>query len=718
MHSTTTESEAVEPVFPTLKIENKVLVVKGKTLPLYSGGFEYWRLERQRWKMLLERIQRLGFRIISTSLPWSIHEVSPGNFDFGTLDERRDLDSFLTLCNEQDVQVLIRPGPGINVELANFGFPDWVVKDPAIQARSAQDTPVVIPAGPSPFPFPSYASTKFHELVSNYLDILCPYLKRHISTDGPIIGLQIDNELSIPFMNGPFNADYSPGSIRWYHDFLQKKYENVEMLNEAHRTRCSSFEQVTPPRALIDREREALPRYLDWVEFQEYYISRALNKITSLFWVREIRGIFTFHNTRNATPKLPLNVIQVERELDIQGAGLYLGCKQYEQIRKGALYLGATSRLPFLVEAGMGIWPWGPPLNPEDQQYALLVGLMHGFRGFNIQMLVERDFWLGSPISRLGQRRDKLYPFLNRLLDVLETIQFSSLSRPVNILLLHNLECERLQAVAGSANYVTDFLGIPPELLVSENSFNFTNTIQQAYPTFWEALYMGLSRTKIPFQIGDTNLNLEDLSKYKVIFLPTYDFMSEQLQEKILNYVEQGGTAIIGPEIPFLGTDMRTCDRISETCKLSVQSPRRPLIGFSSILRIVKNEVKVGRRTVGMVASHGKGKIVYLGISFPIIDNRGDAVEIGEMLTYILQYFGQHPQGDTKSPSVDEVFLGIRGTRVIFLSNSTNQPQSIGIQVSQRIKFNDAWTGEQLEGRGSREIPLPPYGIRILEVRR
>jgi hypothetical protein len=434
--------------------------------------------------------------------------------------------------------------------------------------------------------------------------------------------------------------------------------------------------------------------------------------------MREIRGVFTFHNTRSVTSNLPLNTLRVEREVDLQGVGLYLGRNDYEQIRKGALYLSASSRLPFLAEAGMGIWPWGPPINPEDQQYALLIGLMHGIRGFNVQMLVGRDFWLGSPISRLGQRRDKLYPFLNRLLNVLDTIQFSSILRTANVLLLHNLEYERLRSVTRSANYITNILGIPPELLVSDSSFNFTNTIQRVYPAFWEALYWGLTRTKVPFQIGDTDFSLERLSKYKVIFLPTYDFMSEQLQDKLLKYVEQGGTAIIGPELPFLGTNMRTCETLAETSKQEVQSPRRPLIGFSSILRIEKNEVKVGRRTVGKVTSYGKGKFVYLGISFPLIDNRDDAVEIGEMLTYILQQFSQHPQGDTKSPSVDEVFLGIRGTRIIFLSNSTNQPQSVGLQVSQRIRFQDAWTGEQLVGRGPREMSLPPFGIRILEVSR
>ncbi|MFX1475547.1 MAG: hypothetical protein ACFFCO_08760, partial [Promethearchaeota archaeon] len=151
-------------------------------------------------------------------------------------------------------------------------------------------------------------------------------------------------------------------------------------------------------------------------------------------------------------------------------------------------------------------------------------------------------------------------------------------------------------------------------------------------------------------------------------------------------------------------------------CKLEVQGPRRPLIGFSSVLRLEENEVKVGSRSVGMVASHGKGKVVYLGIAFPLINYRGDAGEIGDMVSYLLQQFNQQPQGDTKSPSVDEVFLGLRSARVVFLSNSTNQPQSVGIQVPQRIKLRDAWTGEELAGRGPRELPLPPYDIRILEL--
>ena len=701
---------------PAPKIERYSLRVDGALLPLYSGSVDYWRTDRQVWGKLLDAVRGLGFRIISACVPWNIHETPDRRFDFGTGDERKDLDAFLTLCYEKKLYVIVRPGPAVSAAVATLGFPERILGNPAIQAQSAQGTQVIIPAPPVPFPMPSYASEQFYDEVSKYFDAVCPILTRHQTPGGPVIGIQVDNELPLLFMHGPFSADYSPAALRWYQEFLGSKYSSIDGLNQAYRTRYTSFPEVPPPRALATSEREALPRYLDWVQFQEYYVVLALSVIASLLWARGVRGLLTHHNVESIYPRLPLKPLDTEKELDVQGVGLHLGRNDYDVIRRGALYMTTVSRLPFLAKASMGSYPWRLALTPEDQQFALLVALMYGFRGFNIHMLVEGNRWMGSPIERTGERNDKAYAFLQRLLSVLDSLQFNTLQRTIPVLLLRNFEYERLETLCGGANWITNLLGIPPSLLMSTKTFSYSETIQLAYPAHWDALYWGLTRSKIPFQIGDTDLDRPALSHYRAVLLPTYDYMSEELQRKLVEYVERGGVAIIGPELPYLGTDMRACSVLSDILDYQVTSTRAPLVGLHDSLSFDAGAVRLGSRLAGKAVSYGRGTLIYLGAAFPLTTRRDEATDAERIVTQALQPLQLSPVGDLRAPLVDETHWGTRAPSVVFLANSSNQPQSVEVQVPQRFHLRDAWTGEMMADRGVQEVELLPYQAKILEV--
>ncbi len=563
---------------------------------------------------------------------------------------------------------------------------------------------------------PSYASEKFYDEVSKFFDMISPIFARHLSPEGPIIGVQIDNDLPFLFMNGPFSADYSPHALRWYYEFLTGKYPSIGGLNRAYRTRYSSFTQVEPPRALATTEREALPRYLDWMEFQEYYVGLALSVLASLLWSRGVRGIITSHNTRQTYPKLPLNVSRTERELDFQGVGLYLDQSHYDIIRRSALYLSTVSRFPYLAEGGLGSWVWGPPLKSREQQFALIVAMMFGFRGFNAHMLVERNRWLGSPISKKGETAEAHIAFLKRFLNILNSVKFHTLIRNVPVLLLRNFEYERLHRMCVNSNWLTHLIGVPSELMLSNRTFSYTETIQKAYPALWDAFYWGLTRAKIPFAIGDTDMDRPALSRHQVLFIPTFDFMSEQLQTKLLEFAERGGIVIMGPELPYLGTDMRGCTQLIDRPELKAPSTRRPLVGLHDPFTIQNDQIRVGNRRAGDIKSYGKGKFIYLGIALPPITQREDATDVESVVKQALRHMKIPQVGDKNNPSVDEIFWGVRAPRVIFQVNATNQPQSVTLNVAQRALVRNLWTGEQLSQRGPQEIALKAHDFRIFEV--
>ena len=69
-----------------IKARYNGLEIDGNLLPLFSGTFHYWRSKPADWPGIFEQIRSLGFSVIETYVPWSVHETAEGHFDFGKVD--------------------------------------------------------------------------------------------------------------------------------------------------------------------------------------------------------------------------------------------------------------------------------------------------------------------------------------------------------------------------------------------------------------------------------------------------------------------------------------------------------------------------------------------------------------------------------------------------------------------------------------------------------
>lgn len=61
--------------------------------------------------------------MLQTYVPWNVHEPKPGKYDFRGL---ANVFEFLDLCQELDLNVLLRPGPYICAEFEFGGLPWWL----------------------------------------------------------------------------------------------------------------------------------------------------------------------------------------------------------------------------------------------------------------------------------------------------------------------------------------------------------------------------------------------------------------------------------------------------------------------------------------------------------------------------------------------------------------------------------------------------------------
>ncbi|CAG0909584.1 unnamed protein product, partial [Cyprideis torosa] len=120
--------------------EGTTLMLNGKPIQLFSGAFHYYRTHPDYWRDRMRKMKACGLNAVETYVPWNLHEPEEGVFDFGQgnrdMSEFLDLDAFLSMAKEEDLFVIIRPGPYICTEWDFGGLPSYLLKDPNMEVRS------------------------------------------------------------------------------------------------------------------------------------------------------------------------------------------------------------------------------------------------------------------------------------------------------------------------------------------------------------------------------------------------------------------------------------------------------------------------------------------------------------------------------------------------------------------------------------------------------
>lgn len=669
----------------TITLNASGLELNGETLPVYSGTIHYWRLERERWPLILDQAKALGFDMIETYIPWSVHEVAPGQYDWGQDDPRKDLEAFLELCEAKGLWLLVRPGPLINAELTDFGFPNWVLLDPEVQARTALDT-IHFDAAfglhpPRPFPVPSYASEKFYALTGGWFDALAPFLKRHLAPAGCIVAVQSDNETCYLFHDQAYATDYAADSLALYRRFLAGRYSTPAALNIAYDTAYTDFSQVEPPRDCEVRVRRDIARHVDWVAYKEYQITWAVARFARMWRERGVTGVPMFHDVA-FQHYTPVDIVAMEADPDVDwvGMNLYRNREDYAGGMKRIRYLAGATRLPFVPEFGNGLWSHHPrTFEPGEHEFITLSALLHGLKAINYYMLVERDRWQGSAITRHGDLRPDRAPFYAELNAWLKRMRFWEFDRPRDVLVLFNYDAGRYAALASTGHLAhVDLLGLPSALFDVELDLGLKadpRLESEIRPGSWLAAVTDwLGARQIAYDHGDTHLTAEQLGRYPLVCLPSVDFLETCAQQALLTYVERGGHLVIGPELPTLDPALNPAALFS------------PYLGAPGTVAI------------------GAGRITW-----------ARTAEVGA----ILAGCAPRPEYVCDQPAVD-LAVHRRGTEaVLFAANPTNAALSTTLTYAGARTFVPALhVGPTLSGAGQVAFELPAYTTRVWEVRR
>ena len=667
----------------TVALTREGLLIDGKFVPVYAGAVHYWRLEKALWPKILDQVKGLGFGMIETYIPWSVHETSPGYYDWGQEDERKNIEAFMELCEAKGIWLMVRPGPLINAELTHFGFPDWVILDPAVQARTSGGSLHIDAAfglhPPHQYPVPSYASEAFFQAAGTWFDAICPIITRHLAPEGCVVAVQSDNETCYMFHEQAYATDYSAGSIALYHKYLTGRYESLEKLNGAYHSRYASFDEIDPPRDCTIEIREDVRWHLDWVAYKEYQIIYSVSRFGRMLRERGIQNVPIFHDVAYQY-RTPLDVIAMEADPHIDWVGMnqYRNKEDYAWVRRQGRYLAGSTLTPFIPELGCGIWSHHPqtPM-PDDAEFITLTTLMYGMKAFSLYMLVERERWQGCPITRKGTLRQGYAPFYQRLTAFLQDNAFWKFMRKPKVLVLFNYDLDRYNALTSTLNYShMDLLGLPQALFEVDPDLGLRWSPRAegefGSPANWfNTLTESLKVHHIDYNLADTHLDLERLRNYPVIFLPTVDFLDREAQTRLLEYVRGGGMLVIGPGMPDLDPAMQSCRVLAE----HLTAPGAVIVG--------------------------NGQLVRCGVD-----------RLAEMIPLITP-----PPVFDCDQSVIDLSLHTNGERsLLFVANPTAALVNTRLILRGATTLNSIW-GEKrtLSGKGNLPLSIPPYTVQIWE---
>lgn len=157
----------------TFAITDGQFLYDGKPTAIYSGEMHYERVPAPYWRHRLKMMKAMGLNAVATYVFWNFHEVAPGKWDWTT--DEHNLRKFVQTAQEEDMLVILRPGPYCCAEWEYGGYPWWLQQQEGLVVRCYNQ------------PFLDACRTYVNQLADQVRDL-------QITHGGPIVMVQAENE--------------------------------------------------------------------------------------------------------------------------------------------------------------------------------------------------------------------------------------------------------------------------------------------------------------------------------------------------------------------------------------------------------------------------------------------------------------------------------------------------------------------------------------------
>jgi beta-galactosidase len=678
---------------------------------LISGELHYFRVPHDGWRDRLVKLRAAGGNCAATYVPWLLHEPREGCFDFKTV--QYDFERFLDICADLGLWAIVRPGPYQYSELLNGGLPTWLLVDyPDVKARRLDG---------SLFENSSFSVSYLHPVFLNktkrWFEQVIPRLAgKQVSRGGPVAAVQIDNELmGIHEWFGSW--DYHPESMgvgqedgRWT-NFLRRRYTRLPALNDAWQTAFRSWAEALP----IERPQQGfLAEFRRMKDYNDFYFQAAAEYLSTLGgWMREL-GIEVPLMHNSGGPGMNAYFEEAVRRMGADflfgsdhyynlgldwGDGTHPTPKYASKVFYSLEMLRHFGKPPTVLEMPGGSAMDFPPILGNDIECAYLTNLAYGMKGYNIYVFagganppgaadpsVGMTFYdYGAGISPSGELRD-LYHVQKKIAGMINGHPWLTRARRV-------ADCRLglVREYARSVHYGMD----GREVTVSNNAA-------------WTLMRKGFMMTAFCASMSPemTDLSAGDWIKDTTtpLMLACADSLEEEIQERLVQFLKNGGKLLIAPRLPSLDEYFNPCTLLAGYLNAEVEHGGVGKPGQVSRPRSAVPVIQDActRMPIGWeMRLPSGGKAILLERSW-VIGRRWDE----EMLCQALSLLGWKQAVRCDNPNVWTSLLSDGQHSLLFLINLFTGP------LSATVGYLDPASGAWVE---SGPETVPGISVRIVE---
>lgn len=623
----------------TIKDENFYL--NNKKVFLNSGEIHYFRIKRELWDTHLQAAKEAGLSTISTYVPWAWHESVEGTFDFdGTTCPERDLNGWIAKCKSFGLTCIVKPGPFILAEFRGAGLPDWFVEKYGNEVKMRnRKGEIVMSDGVNLF------HKTFIEKVTLWYNQIMPFIaKRQVSAGGPIIMMQICNEIGV-FSWLAHQADYSQDVKSRFISFLSNKFSNINEVNELWGTSYNQFNEVElPPDGRLpftskgDRSRD-----YEWHCFWRTYYGDYLRMLSKMARDRGVDVPF-YHNLPGWIYgngfDFPLNITMYE-DLYEDKSDIIFGIdhipefQSYRNLHDDSIINDITysmqgSKPLFAAEFQSGSREYHVVTNPREMELFYKASLANGLTGWNYYMFSQGKnpsqkgysgdtFYWFTPLSAKGEKGSS-FPLVKKMSRIIKTNEE---------IIVNSKRNAEVCVLFYPPYYATELER--PEDGASNLQFVAPSIRRQAY---FDGLLKALQVLIIDYDMADlSKVSADKLNQYKQVWAFSTDEMNSRDQQVLVDYAMAGGNIVIFPNLPDREMNQKPCTIIRDALSIYpagsevIDSPLIDIYELNDIKcanpQIIYSEkslsgAEIIARTIkgtpcGFSKSLGKGKVMHLG---------------------------------------------------------------------------------------------------------
>jgi beta-galactosidase GanA len=598
-------------------IDNKFIIGRDVFVPL-SAEIHYFRVPKKYWSICFERIKKAGFRIISTFVPWNLHEERPGEFDFQGFDNPyKDLIVFLELAREFGFKIILRPGPWIKAEWPGGGLPSYLFADESLIARDSNSSLLTAKnsGGVKSGYQPSYLHPKYLNYIKRYIGGLVEAIQNYIFPKGPVFLVQLDNEINFGSNVGLFEADYNSYVVsELYPAFLEEKYETIKNLPSCY-GKAKDFRNITPPVELILKKTEQFALYFDWLEFKGKMLRDYVNFLKERWESLGVGCMFSVNMPASLDFAIPIPWEEIRGEKTILGVSIDYSDNINQITGKLRLVKSLTgyswsSQLATGASQESDRQPQA--IDYSYQRLLLISSLAAGLKGINFYMFVGRDHWAGSPLDRDGTVSET-YDDIRKLNVAFSAMDLSSTESfaPVAIGLYKPYQWYGRLTSAGEFAYINDLL-----------KQTFANIQSDFSRLNYDYTFHDLDNLK-------DDCRPEDFSNAKILFVPSADYMSDHLQKKLADLINAGMIIVFVGLLPRFNIDFKASKVLAKNLGIQTKASsgsahittdnysfKSLIYGYFQNKGTAKAIAKAGTKTVGIWKKLGKGKYYFFTYDF------------------------------------------------------------------------------------------------------